>query len=229
MFLQHQRPITYLITSGETTSAQTHPASDEFTSLLAQVEAAVTAHVTLIQLREKHLRPRVLYELAARAAEICRRRGNTRVLVNDRADIARAARTDGVHLTTQSLDAAIVRRAVVKGDRDFLIGVSTHTLDEARAARDAGANFAVFGPVFETPAKWPAGRPANLDRLNEATCALGPFPLLALGGITRENAHQALRAGAQGIAAIRLFRDARKLGEIVEAIEMIDPQSNDTR
>jgi thiamine-phosphate pyrophosphorylase len=205
------RPITYLITSGETTHA-TSPVSEEFTRLLALVEAAVAARVSLIQLREKDLRARTLCELASRAASATRGT-RTRLLVNDRADIARAAGADGVHLTTRSLDASLIRRAF---GPDFLIGVSTHSLEEARAAASA-ADFAVFGPVFETPSK--TGEPLGLRRLREAVDALSPFPLIALGGITRENAGDALGAGAQGVAAIRLFSDARGLAEIVRAIE----------
>ncbi|HEX7773081.1 MAG TPA: thiamine phosphate synthase, partial [Pyrinomonadaceae bacterium] len=132
-------PITYPITSGKTTP-------QTISDTLRFVRAAVEAEVTLIQIREKSLPARALYELATRAAEITRN-SKTRLLVNDRADIARAAGADGVHLTSQSLPADVVRNIF---GPEFLIGVSTHSLDEARAARDGGADFVVFGPVFET-------------------------------------------------------------------------------
>ncbi|HWW77097.1 MAG TPA: thiamine phosphate synthase, partial [Pyrinomonadaceae bacterium] len=103
------RPISYLITGGETTDS-TGASSAEFRRLLALVRTAADARVTLVQLREKSLRGRVLYELAAAAAEITRGT-DTRVLVNDRADIARAAGCDGVHLAADSLQARAVRRA----------------------------------------------------------------------------------------------------------------------
>src|SRR5215213_3988547 len=141
-----QPPLIYLITSGETTQATT-PSSEEFKRLLRLTAAAVAARIPLIQLREKNLSARMLYELATNAARLTRG-SDTRLLVNDRADIARAAGADGVHLTTRSLEAAVVRRAF---GEDFLIGVSAHSLEEARAARDGGADFAVFGPVFDTP------------------------------------------------------------------------------
>lgn len=183
------------------------------------VRAAARARVTLVQLREKTLTARVLSELATRAVEICHDEGGeTRLLVNDRADIARAVASGGtdcgcgVHLTTRSLDAAIVRRIF---GSELLIGVSAHTFDEARAARDAGADFAVFGPVFDTPSKSAYGAPVGLDELSEAAHALAPFPLLALGGVTQDNALEALRAGARGVAAIRLFADAGNLEETV--------------
>ena len=207
------RPITYLITSGETSSA-TGPESEEFRRLLALVRAAVEARVTLVQLREKELTGRVLFELAAAAAHIARD-STTRVLVNDRADVARAAGCDGVHLTTRSLGAPVVRRAF---GEEFLIGVSAHTLEEARAAREGGADFAVFGPVFDTPSKRAFGPPVGLDALKEAARELSPFPLVALGGVGEEEVKEVLRAGAAGVAGIRLFSNGQNLARIVHHI-----------
>lgn len=210
---QQQTPILYLITSGETTR-ETTPSSEEFKRLVALTAAAVAARISLIQLREKNLSARTLYELAASAARLTEG-SDTRLLVNDRADIARAAGADGVHLTTQSLEASVVRRAF---GEDFLIGVSAHSLAEASRAQREGADFATFGPVYDTPSKRAYGQPTGLNALNEAAHTLAPFPLLALGGITLENARDALRAGARGLAAIRLFNDAHALQEIVERL-----------
>jgi thiamine-phosphate pyrophosphorylase len=206
MSLNLTAPISYLITSGATTPQST-PASKDFRQILELVSAAVAARVSLVQLREKNLSAQTLFQLTVQAAEITRG-GTTRLLVNDRADIARAARADGVHLTTRSLSAQIIRRTF--GD-DLLIGVSTHTLAEASAARDDGADFAVFSPVFETLSKKAYGPPVGLEKLSEAVHALKPFPLIALGGITRENASKVLDAGASGIAGISLFSDAQTL------------------
>ena len=207
-------PLVCPITPGATTT-ETTPTGDDFLRLLATVRAATAANIDLVQLREKSLRPRVLYELAARSAEITRGT-RTRLLVNDRADVARAAGADGVQLTARSLEAATVRRAF---GADFLVGVSTHTPAEARAARDGGADFALFGPVFDTPSKRAYGPPAGLARLAEAARALAPFPLLAIGGVARENFAQTLAAGARGVAAIRLLGDAGGLGEVVNEIK----------
>jgi thiamine-phosphate pyrophosphorylase len=214
MPLNLRAPATYLVSPGATTR-ETTSASAEFINLLALVRAATRARVSLVQLREKLLRPRVLCELAARSAEITRDTG-TRLLVNDRADIARACGADGVHLTTRSLEARIVRDTF---GQDFLIGVSAHSLDEARAARDGGADFAVFGHVFDTPSKRAHGSPVGLDALREAALALAPFPLFAIGGITRANARQVILAGARGIAAIRLFGDAETLETVINEIK----------
>lgn len=213
MPLNLPKPITYLITSGATNQAST-PASEDFQSVLTLVRAAVRAQITLIQLREKNLTARTLYELAARSAEITQG-SETRLLINDRADIARAAGADGVHLTAQSLEASIIRRTF---GHDFLIGVSTHSLAEAKAARAALADFAVFGPVFDTPSKRSYGVPLGIESLTEAAQTLSPFPLIGLGGITRENAPEVLRAGASGVAAIRLFSNAGELEAILAAM-----------
>lgn len=204
---------SYLITSGETNRATT-PASEEFAEILTLVRLAVAARISLIQLREKSLTPRALYELTSRAASITRN-SETRLLVNDRADIAGAAGADGCHLTTRSLEAGIVRRAFGQG---FLIGVSAHSLEEALAARDGCADFATFGPVFETTSKRIYGPPVGLEKLGEAARTLAPFPLIALGGITRASVRQVLRSGASGIGAIGLFSDTERLPEIVREI-----------
>ena len=207
-------PITCLITGGGTTR-ETTPAGEEFRALLALVAAAVAAGVRVVQLREKELSARTLYELAARAADLARGSA-TRILVNDRADIARAAGCDGVHLTTQSLEARTVRRAF--GER-FLVGVSAHTPAELRAARDGGADFAVYGPVFDTPSKRAYGPPLGLEAFAAAARELAPFPLLAIGGVGRRNLRDVLSAGARGVAAIRLFGDRAELGRTVREIE----------
>jgi len=206
MTLNLSEPILYLITRGATAESTT-ASNAEFQSILEQASAAVVAGVQLIQLREKNLTARVLYELAERVVEITRR-SFTRVLVNDRADIATGAGADGVHLSTRSLEPKVVRAAF--GDT-FLIGASTHSLAEATAARDDGADFAVLGPVFETESKAKYGPALGLVRLANICAALKPFPIIALGGITEVNAPDCLNAGASGFAGITLFSDPSTL------------------
>ena len=129
--LHLRRPILYLITRGAT--ADTTTADDlAFQEILGQVSAATAARIDLIQIREKKLNARVLFELTERAVELTSGT-STRILVNDRADIAAGAGAAGVHLTTRSLDAATIRKTF---GADLLIGASTHSLAEARAARD---------------------------------------------------------------------------------------------
>jgi thiamine-phosphate pyrophosphorylase len=213
MALKLQTPLLYLITNG-TTTAQTTPASKDFSQILELIESAVAARITLVQIREKSLTARVLFELAKRGAQIVQD-SDTRILINDRADIAYSAGAHGVHLATTSLDTSAVREAF---GADFLIGVSTHSLVEATAARDGGADFVVFGPVFPTASKQTYGEPVGLDALREAASVLAPFPVIALGGVATENISDCFRAGAAGVAAIRLFSDKTKLTEVSKRI-----------
>jgi thiamine-phosphate pyrophosphorylase len=211
--LRLQRPISYLITSGQTTSTTT-ASSKDFQHILQLIGAAVAAKIDLVQVREKALTTKVLYELVTRAAEFTRGSA-TKLLVNDRADVASSAGADGVHLTAQSLPALVVRQSF--GD-DFLIGVSAHSLDEARAARDASADFVVLGPVFQTSSKEQYGSPVGLEQLREICVELQPFPVLAIGGVTEDNFAACLRTGAQGIAAIRMFAEPKRLQTVVARI-----------
>ena len=206
-------PIIYPITSGKTT-AQTTSKDPQFVSVLRLTEAAVGAGVPVFQIREKLLSGRVLYELVARAVEITRG-SETRLLVNDRSDIARAAGADGVHLTTQSLPADVVRKMY---GPEFLIGVSTHSIEQARVAKAGGADFAVFGPVFTTESKREFGEPQGLEKLEEVANELDGFPVVAIGGIALDNVAACFDAGACGVAAIRLLNDAEGLLSVVEVI-----------
>ena len=213
MPLDLKKPILYLITGGRTTKIST-PESAEFQNILELIAAAVDARIPLVQLREKDLSARFLFDLTVRAAEITRGT-STRLLVNDRADIAVAAGAAGVHLTTRSLEPKILRDAF---GENFLIGSSTHSLTEALAARDGRADFAVFGPIFETESKAQYGAPIGIDLLTEVATKLAPFLMVALGGISRQNAFECLRAGAAGIAGISLFSDASNLSETADTI-----------
>lgn len=167
-----------------------------------------------MQIREKHLSATVLYQLATSAAGITRGTA-TKLLVNDRADIAAAAGADGVHLTTSSLPTAVVRRSF--GDR-FLIGVSTHSLGEASLARSSGADFVVFGPVFETTSKREYGAPLGLNNLATVCAELSPFPILALGGVTLDNVAECIRAGAGGVAAISMLQQPERLADVAAEV-----------
>jgi thiamine-phosphate pyrophosphorylase len=161
------------------------------------VEAALRGGVRAFQLREKDLSPRELYPLALEMRQLTQTYG-ARLLINDRVDVALAVDADGVHLTTTSLPASIARRVL---GPERLIGVSTHTLTEAQAAADEGADFLVFGPVFFTPSKAPYGQPVGLDALRAVRAAVN-VPILAIGGIKKANLDQVLAAGANGIAVI---------------------------
>ena len=201
------RPITYLITPGNATPEKFDINKAE---ILATVRRAVDCGLTLIQLREKQLTAKQLFELAAEAAVLTQKSG-TRLLVNDRADIAAAAGADGVHLTSTSLPPDLIRQAF--GD-EILIGVSTHSANEVAAARQGGADFAVFGPVFAVPDK---PSPVGVEVLRSVCAIAGDFPVLSLGGIDLGNYRSALDAGAAGIASIRMFGGA-DLGDVMRKI-----------
>jgi len=133
---------------------------------------------------------------------------SARVLVNDRLDVALAANAAGVHLGEKSLPLEVVcewRRSA--GRLDFLIGVSCHSLETARAAERGGADYIFFGPVFATPSKAAYGAPQGVERLREV-CASISIPVAAIGGVSLENARECIAAGAAGIAAIRMFQGA---------------------
>jgi thiamine-phosphate pyrophosphorylase len=156
----------------------------------------------------------VLYQLATSAAGITK--GSiTKLLINDRSDIAAAAGAEGVHLTTSSLPTAVVRQTFGDG---FLIGVSTHSLEEAKHARQGGADFAVFGPVFETASRKEFGEPPGLTGLASVCSELSPFPILALGGVMIGNVAECIRAGARGVAAIRMLQLPTQLADVADEI-----------
>jgi thiamine-phosphate pyrophosphorylase len=206
-------PILYLITRGAT-SETTSPESPEFQDILIQIRAAAAAQIDLIQIREKRLNAGVLFELAEQAVEITRA-SSTRILVNDRADIAAGAGAHGVHLTTQSLDVAVIRNSFV---RNFLIGASTHSWEEAQLAYEQGADFIVFGPVFSTKSKEQFGPPMGLEKLSDVCGNLEGFPVLALGGVSESTTRKCFAAGASGVAGISLFSEPAALESVAVAI-----------
>lgn len=187
--------------------------------LLEKIESAARAGVDWVQIREKDLDARRLYMIAKEAK--ARAGGTCRILVNDRVDVALAAAADGVHLGEHGLSIAEARRfgnqrGVGEG---FSAGVSTHSLESMKAAESCGADYAIFGPVFPTPSKLAYGPPQGLARLAEA-CRAASIPVIAIGGITAENAQECMAAGAAGIAAIRLFQDADNLEALVKALRL---------
>jgi thiamine-phosphate pyrophosphorylase len=189
-------------------------------SLQDSIRCAAAAGADWIQIRERDLEARSLVELARFAAAETRAT-SAHVFVNDRLDVALAAAAAGVHLGEKSLPLETVvewRRSA--GRSDFLIGVSCHSLESARAAGRGGANFIFFGPVFATPSKMAYGPPQGIERLREV-CASLEIPVLAIGGVNLENARACIAAGAAGVAAIRLFQEAPDPAELAAQLKAV--------
>jgi thiamine-phosphate pyrophosphorylase len=165
-----------------------------------------------VHLREKGLPGAELLTIARALAAAIHEMGQL-LLVNDRLDVALAAGADGVHLPSAGVPPGDARRLLGAGR---LVGVSCHSLEDVRRARDGGADYATFGPVFDTPSKRAYGAPVGLAALRDAS-QLG-LPLVGLGGIDAANAPQVVAAGAAGVAAIRAWLGAEDGARAVEAL-----------
>jgi thiamine-phosphate pyrophosphorylase len=182
--------------------------------LLEKIELAGRTGVDWIQIREKDLSAR---ELALLVGEAVRRVPQScTILVNDRLDVAFACGTGGVHLGERSILVEQAKRFLAEKNpgRDFLVGVSTHSLAAVSCAQASGADYVIFGPVYETLSKAAFGPPQGLSRLAEV-CRSVLLPVIAIGGITVDNAQACRRAGAAGIAAIRLFQETSDMQAVL--------------
>jgi len=185
-------------------------------ALLKQAERLARMGIDFLQLREKDLSARKLIALTRRLREVLRRvetpaGHGTRLLVNSRADVAAAAGADGVHLPsgegqlTPDQARRVLRRAA-ESAVPSVVSVSCHSAADVKRARDGGADLILFGPVFGKYFEGELAVPAiGLDALRSACATAAGLPVLALGGVTLENAAECVAAGASGIAGIRLF------------------------
>ncbi|HVM92388.1 MAG TPA: thiamine phosphate synthase [Terriglobales bacterium] len=203
---------------------------DRRRALLAKIAEAARANIDYIQLREKDLSTRELEALAQECVAQLKklrtenRELRTRFLINSRTDIALAAGADGVHLRSDDLQPSELRRiwSSCSGGapaRESLpmVAISCHGMSEVVRAKAEGADLAVFAPVFEKKDA-PGVQPSGLEPLREACARAANFPVLALGGVTIENAASCIAAGAAGIAGIRLFQE-NKIEEVVRALQ----------
>lgn len=172
-------------------------------SLVSVVEEALKGGARAVQLREKGLLARELYEMAQEMRGLTARYG-AKLFINDRIDIALAVDADGVHLGERSIPADVARK-VLGAER--LIGVSCHGMESAVAARDRGADFITFGPVFFTPSKSAYGEPVGIEALSHVA-DLVRLPVFAIGGIAGSRAREVVSAGAQGVALISAILSA---------------------
>jgi thiamine-phosphate pyrophosphorylase len=199
-----------------------------FESLLAKIDSAIAAGIDWIQLREKDLSAQdcaaVTRHALACAAKSAPNRSPARILVNDRLDVALTESAHGVHLGERSVPVQQARDLAGKlrslNNPPFLIGASCHSQVEAQAAAASGADYLIFGPIFATPSKAPFGPPQGLHHLAQV-CQSVSLPVLAIGGITLQNAPSCLAAGAAGLAAIRLFQDSSDLPRLIQALHAL--------
>lgn len=208
-------------------------------ALLHRIGEAARAGIDYIQLREKDLSAGALEQIAREAVKIVRESlRSTRLLVNSRTDIALAAGADGVHLTSKDIcasDARVINdlasRHSCTSRRTFLVAGSCHSVEDVRMAESQGADFVVLAPIFDKPGTSvpPLGfasltaaagsRPAT-PRV-EAGENRARIPVFALGGVTLDNAHACVRAGAAGIAGIRIFQQ----GDVAETVRRLRAQA----
>jgi thiamine-phosphate diphosphorylase len=171
-------------------------------ALVQRVAAAAAAGVNLVQVREHDLDARDLSRLVARCVTAVRNT-RTRILVNDRLDVALTTGAHGVHLRGDSMSASRARALAPIG---FLIGRSVHTVAEAVTAHaDGGVDYLLFGAVFATTSK-PGQRPVGLQALADVARAT-PIPVLAVGGVSGDTAVELSGTGCAGFAAIGWFAD----------------------
>ncbi|HYY58124.1 MAG TPA: thiamine phosphate synthase [Pyrinomonadaceae bacterium] len=178
-----------------------YPITDARLSGLSHAEQVArfgAGGATLVQLREKHLSPRRFYQEALEALRVAHERG-VRLIVNDRVDIALALGADGVHLGQDDLPPEAARRLL---GPDAIIGYSTHNLEQAREAARLPVDYIAIGPIFATSSKERPDAVVGLDGLRRVRQETGSVPLVAIGGITRENARSVLDAGADAVAVI---------------------------
>lgn len=188
--------------------------------LPARVRAAfrgLPPRTAALHLREKDLGGRELLALALAVGRACAE-AHQLFLVNDRLDVAILVGADGVHLPSAGVPAADARRLLGPAKR---VGVSCHSRADVEAARAAGADYATFSPIFDTPSKRAYGAPVGLEALRDAAGA--GLPLVALGGITAESAPQVRAAGADGVAAIRAWLTGDDPAGAVRALAALAP------
>jgi thiamine-phosphate pyrophosphorylase len=170
--------------------------------LVRRVSTAAAAGVDLVQVRERDMEAGALSHLVTRCLEAVRGT-RTRVLVNDRLDVALATGAHGVHLRSDSMPAARVRSLTPAG---FLVGRSVHSVEEATlVSADGGVDYLLFGAVFATASK-PGQAPAGVRMLGDVAAATS-VPVLGIGGITAETMTQLAGTGSAGVAAIGWFAD----------------------
>jgi thiamine-phosphate pyrophosphorylase len=193
----------YLITDRKLFNAQC--------SMYMALETALEAGVDAIQLREKDLSVRQLFDMAVWMRELTEEYA-AKLFINDRVDVALSVGADGVHLGRSSIPAYAVRK--ISGDK-LMVGVSTHGIEETMMAEKDGADFITVGPIYETPSKLKYGKPIGVDALRGVKSRVS-IPVFAVGGIKLDRVKEVRDAGADGIAVISAILGAKDIKESTE-------------
>lgn len=180
-------------------------------ALYLAIESILDAGANVVQLREKDLSVRELFDMAVWMRELTNEYG-AKLIINDRVDVALAVKADGVHLGRGSMPVHAVRK--ISRDR-LLIGVSTHGIEEAADAERDGADFITLGPIFETPSKLKYGNPLGVDIIREARKRVS-IPVFAIGGIKPDSVREVREAGADGVAVISAILGAEDIEKTTE-------------
>ena len=186
--IKYQFPLIYPITDTRLSGL----------SHLAQVEKLIDGGAALIQLRDKFASPQVFFEDAKKAIAAAHNR-NCKIIINDRADIALTLNADGVHLGQDDLPPAAARKIL---GAKAIIGFSTHNLAQIAAAKNMPLDYIAVGPIFPTITKENADEIVGLENLQKWRRTISAIPLVAIGGINRQNFRAVLQAGADSIAVI---------------------------
>ncbi|MEW6087299.1 MAG: thiamine phosphate synthase [bacterium] len=181
--------------------------------LIDAVKEAAGAGIDIVQLREKDLPAKEYFQLARQIKIVCER-NSVFFFINDRIDIALAVEADGVHLGWQSLPFHIARHLMGK---EKIIGISTHSKNEAVSAMEKGADYITLGPIFHTASKEGLIEPLGCDNFSDIRKSIR-LPVFAIGGIKENNAEEVVKAGADGIAVISGILQAENIKETVEKL-----------
>jgi len=180
--------------------------------------AAIEGGATVVQLRDKSASTGDLYGYASKLREITEE-ADVMLIINDRIDIALAAEADGVHLGQEDIALEAARR--ILGD-NYIIGISATNLEEAVEAAKGGADYIGLGPIFPTPSKEDAASPIGIEGLMSVRAAVD-VPIVAIGGLTRHNIEDTVKAGADGIAVISAVASADDMEKAAQELsDLID-------
>ncbi|MDO5845020.1 MAG: thiamine phosphate synthase [Methanocorpusculum sp.] len=197
----------YVVTDNKLSNGKSH---EEIT------KEAVAGGADVIQLRDKEMSSAELFQTAVRMREICK--GKAMFIVNDRLDIALASKANGVHLGQDDLPLNEARRLVPK---NFIIGLSVGSLEEAVRGAADGADYIAVSPVFSTDSKADAGEGHGIALIEEIKKALPEIPLIAIGGINENNAGELINAGLDGVAVISAVVSQQNIKKAAERLSKI--------